>query len=142
MLEMERASIRVERIRGAVLLISGRGDRVWHSTEMADRMIARLRRNQFAFPYQHLAYNDAGHGIGRPYSSTMDIGHVIRPLTGRVMSLGGTPAGTAKAREDSWRQVLKFLDDNLRGAPARSDAMRSSARRRLVFWSGSSRTRE
>jgi hypothetical protein len=31
------------------------------------------------------------------------------------MILGGTPAGTAKAREDSWRHVLAFLDENLRG---------------------------
>lgn len=112
----ERAAIRVERIRGAVLLISGRRDQVWRSTEMADRVIARLRRSQFAFPYEHLAYNDAGHGIGRPYESTMEISRFVHPLTGRAISLGGTPAGTAKAREDSWSRILKFLDDNLRGA--------------------------
>ena len=117
-LAMERAAIRVERIRGAVLLISGRQDQVWHSTEMADRVMARLRRNQFAFPYEHLAYSDAGHGVGRPYVSTMNIGHTIHPLTGRVMSLGGTPAGTAKAREDSWRHTLTFLDEHLRNSSA------------------------
>jgi dienelactone hydrolase len=111
---MERATIPVERIRGAVLVISGRRDQVWRSTEMADRVIARLRRNQFRYPYEHLAYEDAGHGIGRPYTSTMDINHVTHPLTGREISLGGTPSGTAKAREDSWRRTLAFLDKNLR----------------------------
>jgi hypothetical protein len=30
------------------------------------------------------------------------------------MHLGGTPAGTAQAREDSWRQMLTFVDRHLR----------------------------
>ena len=69
--------------------------------------------HHFPFAYEHLAYGDAGHGIGRPYTSTMDVNHVTHPLTGRVMALGGTPAGTAKAREDSWRHMLEFVDKHL-----------------------------
>ena len=111
----QRAAIHVEHIHGAVLLISGRSDRVWPSSEMSNAVMARLERNHFSYPHQHLAYSDAGHGISRPYFSTMDIDHVVHPLTGRVISLGGTPAGTAKAREDSWRHMLVFLDENLRG---------------------------
>jgi len=110
----QRAAIRVEQIRGAVLLISGRSDRVWPSTDMSNAVMARLDRNHFSWPHEHLAYDDAGHGIGRPYFSTMDLNHVRHPLTGRFISLGGTPAGTAKAREDSWRHVLAFLKKNLR----------------------------
>ena len=72
-----------------------------------------IAEHLFPFAYEHLAYSDAGHGIGRPYTSTMDISHVTHPLTGRVMSLGGTPSGTAKAREDSWRHTLEFLDKHL-----------------------------
>ena len=111
-----RAPIQVERIKGAVLLISGRSDRVWPSTEMSNAIMARLDRSQFPWPHEHLAYDDAGHGIGRPYLSTMDVDHVRHPLTGRVFSLGGTPAGTARARADSWPHVLAFLEKNLRGA--------------------------
>lgn len=111
----ERAAIRVERIHGAVLLISGRADQIWPSSVMSDEIVRRLERNHFAFPHEHLAYADAGHGIGRPYSSTMDINHVVHPLTGRNIALGGTPAGTAKAAEDSWHHLLLFLDENLRG---------------------------
>jgi dienelactone hydrolase len=110
----ERATIRVERIRGAVLLISGRDDRVWPSTEMANAVMARLDASHFAWPHEHLAYDDAGHGIARPYTSTAEVSHVRHPLTGRILSLGGTPAGTARAREDSWRKVLAFLEKNLR----------------------------
>jgi dienelactone hydrolase len=114
-LAAQRAAIPVEKINGAVLLISGRSDRVWPSSEMSDAVMARLERNHFPFPHRHLTYDEAGHGIGRPYFSTAEVNHAVHPLTGRVMALGGTPAGTAKAREDSWRQVLAFLDENLRG---------------------------
>ena len=102
-LAAERAAIRVEKIHGAVLLISGKSDRVWPSSEMARAIMARLDRNHFGYAHEHLTYDDAGHGIGRPYSSTMEISR-----------FGGTPAGTAKAREDSWHRVLSFLETNLR----------------------------
>ena len=119
----ERATIRVERIRGAVLLISGRDDRVWPSTQMANAVMARLDANHFAYPHEHLAYVRAGHGVSRPWTPTTEINHVRHPLTGRIISLGGTPEGTAAARADSWRHVLAFLDANLRALPAPHDQL-------------------
>ncbi|HXA15736.1 MAG TPA: acyl-CoA thioester hydrolase/BAAT C-terminal domain-containing protein [Thermoanaerobaculia bacterium] len=115
-LAMERAAIRVERIKGAVLLISGRQDQVWDSSGMSEQIMARLRRNQFPYVYKHFTYDGAGHAIGRPYTSTMDLNDTRHPLTGRVVHFGGTPEGTAHAREDSWRQTLTFLDEQLRHA--------------------------
>lgn len=112
--ERERATIPVEHIKGAVLLISGRQDQVWNSSEMSEQVMARLRRNQFPYAYKHLSYDGAGHAIGRPYTSTMDLNDVRHPLTGKLMHFGGTPEGTAHAREDSWRQMLAFLDEQLR----------------------------
>jgi hypothetical protein len=35
-------------------------------------------------------------------------------VSGRIMQMGGTPAGTAKAREESWQQMLLFVDSHLR----------------------------
>ena len=113
---MERAAIKVERIKGAVLLISGRDDHVWNSSGMSEKVMARLQRNQFPYPYKHLPYDSAGHAIGRPYTSTMDLNETRHPLTGRIMQFGGTPEGTAHAREDSWRLMLGFLDEHLRNA--------------------------
>jgi len=113
---MERAAIRVERIKGAVLLISGRQDQVWNSSGMSEQIMARLRRNQFPYVYKHFTYENAGHAIGRPYTSTMDLNDTRHPLTGRLMHFGGTPEGTAHAREDAWRQTLAFLDEQLRHA--------------------------
>ena len=113
-LARQRAAIPVERIHGAVLLISGTDDQIWASDTMSEEIMNRLRRNNFAFPFQHLSYDHAGHDIGRPFTSTMDVNSVRHPLTGRMIRLGGTPAGTAHARADSWPKVLAFLDENLR----------------------------
>jgi dienelactone hydrolase len=112
-----RVEIPVERIRGAVLLVSGKDDGVWDSAPMAEKIVARLRRYDFAYPYQSLTYDHAGHGITRPYTSTMELNARRHPLTGRAVHMGGTPAGTARARDDSWRQMLAFVDRHLRGEP-------------------------
>jgi dienelactone hydrolase len=109
-----RAAIRVEQIHGGVLLISGTEDEVWPSDRMSAEIMDRLQRSHFAYPFKHLSYEHAGHGIGRPYTSTTDVNSVRHPLTGRLMRLGGTPSGTAHARSDSWPQVLAFLDESLR----------------------------
>jgi dienelactone hydrolase len=108
-----RAEIPVEKINGPVLLISGNDDGVWDSTPMSKRIVSRLERNHFPFAAEHLAYEHAGHAIGRPYTSTMNLSGVRHPISGRLMRFGGTPAGTAHAREDSWRHMLSFLDEHL-----------------------------
>jgi pimeloyl-ACP methyl ester carboxylesterase len=100
-LMMDRPEIPVERINGAVLLISGRDDEVWPSTEMADAIMTRFRRHRFAHRFVHLAYDHAGHGIGRPFTSTMELDSRRHPLTGRIVRMGGKPFGTAMARADS-----------------------------------------
>lgn len=110
----DRPEIPVERIRGAVLLISGKDDGVWDSAPMAGRIESRLKRSRFAFPVESLVYDHAGHAITRPYTSTMDLNGRRHPLTGRIVHLGGTAAGTAHARDDSWRKMLAFVEQHLR----------------------------
>lgn len=110
----DRPEIPVERINGAVLLISGREDEVWPSTVMADKIMARLRQRRFTHPFVHLAYDHAGHGIGRPFTSTMELNSRRHPLTGRIIRMGGTPSATARARADSWQRMLTFVNEHLR----------------------------
>jgi dienelactone hydrolase len=105
--------IPVEKIHGGVLLISGKDDAVWRSTDMANAIAARLQRDHFAFPFRHLAYDHAGHALARPYTVTTNINSLRHPLTGELMHMGGTPEGTAHAREDSWREILEFVSTNL-----------------------------
>jgi dienelactone hydrolase len=125
-LAAERAEIPVERIHGSVLLISGHDDGVWPSAEMAEKIVTRLKRNGFPFAFESLTYDHAGHGISRPYASTMNLNSRRHPLTGRMVHLGGTPAGTAKASEDSWHRMLVFVDQHLRNAGPASEASPSA----------------
>lgn len=58
---VRRATIKVENINGPVLLLSGKTDAEWPSTEMSDAMIQRLKRHHFPYYAKHVAY-PGGHG--------------------------------------------------------------------------------
>jgi dienelactone hydrolase len=103
-----KAAIAVERINGPVLLVSGRDDRLWPSTAMADAMMARLDQAKFRFRHTHLAYDHAGHAcFGEPPAPGVEI-------PPRIVQLGGTIEGNVAARADSWPKVLAFLDETLK----------------------------
>ncbi|WP_109697678.1 acyl-CoA thioester hydrolase/BAAT C-terminal domain-containing protein [Chitinophaga deserti] len=55
-----RSLIPVERIRGAVLLMSAKGDEIIPAVEMGEKMMARMEKAGFAYPHQHLIY-EGGH---------------------------------------------------------------------------------
>lgn len=97
------AEIPVERIRGPILLISGRQDQLWPSTAMAEAVMARLEKARFRYHHEHLAYDDAGHaGFGPPLAAGS-------PNIGRLSALGGSGAGNQAARADGWPKELAFL---------------------------------
>ena len=102
--------IPVERIHGPVLLISGRDDQLWPSTQMADRVMARLKRAKFRHDFAHLAYEGAGHVVfvGAPDSI------MSRGFRGASLALGGTPEANAKAWSDDWPKVLAFYGKALK----------------------------
>lgn len=101
--DVEKAAIPVERIRGAVLLFSGKEDVAWPSTPMSDMVVARLRRFHHPWPFRHVAYDHAGH--------VFEEGYLPTPAFSAVQ--GGSAAGNAFAQSDSWRLVLRFLANNL-----------------------------
>jgi dipeptidyl aminopeptidase/acylaminoacyl peptidase len=57
---VEKALIPVEKIKGPVLLISATNDEMWGSTPMSEAIIERLKTNNFAYPYKHIAI-EGGH---------------------------------------------------------------------------------
>lgn len=95
------AVIPVEKIGGAILLLSSKDDKLWPSTIMADQVIARLDAAHFKPFHQHIAYPDAGHGAMTPPSGN--------PKMAALDNLGGTPAGNQAARLDMWPRVADFL---------------------------------
>jgi dienelactone hydrolase len=100
---VNNASIQVEKINGPILLISGNDDKLWPSTEMANRIISRLKETNHRFPDNHLAYLKTGHYIPLPNM----------PAT-VLLALGGDPENTAAAAVDSWAHVIKFLNSAFR----------------------------
>ena len=109
--QVERASILVEHINGAVLLITGKDDRLSPCSYMADQVIERLKLHDFSHPYSHLSYENAGHAILIPYWPVVT--RVFHRLGKIWLELGGTSYGNAVAQEDSWTRMFEFLDNNL-----------------------------
>ncbi len=105
----EAAAIPVERIRGPVLLFSGKDDRLWPSVELASIAESRLLEHRHPHPVEHVSYDAAGHLIGHPYLPAT-IHSLVHTLRGDAIALGGTNAGDAFAQADSWRRVLRFLE--------------------------------
>lgn len=107
---VERARIRVERIRGPVMLLSATDDGSWPSS-LYSRMVTE-RLAQFAHPHAvaHMDFEGAGHSILFPYVPTTQLGYA-HPVSGRRSTTGGTPANNAHADAASWAGVLRFLCD-------------------------------
>jgi dienelactone hydrolase len=105
--DLESARIKVENIKGPILVTGGGQDSVWPSDEMARAIEKVLAFKKRKFADVILTYPDAGHQIASPYAST-----TINYLTvdgGFVELLGGTPKGNAMASEDSFPKINDFL---------------------------------
>jgi dienelactone hydrolase len=74
---------------------------------MADALIARLKANTHPYEFSHLPYAGAGHFSGPPAFSAHEA------LGSGPFNLGGSPAGNAAGRADSWPRVLEFLRRHL-----------------------------
>jgi dienelactone hydrolase len=105
---MERATIPVERIKGPVLLVSGRDDQLWPSFELAEIARRRLEEHNHPWPFEHVSYPDAGHAIAPPYGPTT-AATSVHPVNRRTYALGGTPKGQIEANVAYWRRTLDFL---------------------------------
>jgi dienelactone hydrolase len=108
---VERATIPVEKIQGPILLVSGKDDQMWPSSELAEIAMRRLKEHAHAFRFEHLSYDGAGHGIYIPYSATTQI-TFVHPVDGVQYTAGGTPRCNAEAGADAWRHVLAFLEES------------------------------
>ncbi len=92
----------VWKVDGPVLLIGGIGDTLTASGYAVQSMASELRTHH-RHDFVALAYENAGHALasGWPY--------VPAGTNFGTGPLGGTLAGDAHAREDSWRKLLAFL---------------------------------
>lgn len=113
---VERARIRVENIRGPVMLLSASDDGNWPSS-LYSRMVAE-RLAQFRHPHavEHLDFEGAGHAIVFPYVPTTQLVYA-HPVSRRLSTSGGEPRANAHADEASWAGVLRFLEQAVQAKP-------------------------
>lgn len=57
---VKKAEIKVENINGAILIMSGKNDDQWPATSMSNRIMERLKENNFKYYKEH-AILDGGH---------------------------------------------------------------------------------
>ena len=100
--QLEAATIKVERINGPILMLSGQADTLWPSSQLCEMVVARLTDKKFAHPVEHIAYENAGHLIAS----------IREESTGR----GGTEEGNRAAQLDGQRRFVGFLQKHLQRA--------------------------
>lgn len=104
--ELAEATISAEGIDGPVLLLSGGDDRLWPAADLHRFAVERAEARGHE-SVDHRVYDGAGHGLGRPNVPTA--GHTSTPQ----YVFGGTPAGIARARADSWPRALETFEAGL-----------------------------
>ena len=104
----ERTTIAVERIKGSVLMVSGRDDQLWPPFELAEMARRRLEWHNHPWQFEHISHPDAGHGMAPPYAPTTAT-TIVHPVTGRAIAFSGTPKGQIEANVAYWRRTLDFL---------------------------------
>jgi dienelactone hydrolase len=110
---VESATIPVENIDGAVLLIVGADDIGGYGVTFHDVAARRLEANKHPHAWQHIVLPGAGHDILGPPNGTGP-----RPTTspgpgGITFLNGGTPEINVRARAETWRKTLDFLQQEL-----------------------------
>jgi dienelactone hydrolase len=98
---VQKAEIKVENIKGPILLLAGKADTMWPSDQMAGMIMKRLDRNNFQYWHELFSYDNAGH--------TLNDGYIM----------GGTVDGNRNARINSEEATMDFLqrlaDNNSKG---------------------------
>ena len=106
--EVERATIPVERIACPLFLACGEDDQMWPSARMAAAIAERRSTAGVGADDVTLSFPGGGHFIRPPVTPT------TVPWNDALVS-GGTPAGSARAQSETWRQLLSFLKRHLGG---------------------------
>lgn len=104
--ELEAISIRVEQVRGGVLMVSAGDDESWDGAAYSEVAAERLRAADHPYPWAHVVLDGVGHLVaGPPGGPSAPYG----PGPGVTFRYGGDPVLTADARAETWHRTLGFL---------------------------------
>jgi len=110
---VENAIIKVEKINGPILLISGKDDEVWPSSQMANMIEDRLINFNLKNKVQNIQYSGAGHLIsGNPESNNEERTGKMN-IQGKQYEFryGGTNEGDYKAKQDAKNRVFELISN-------------------------------
>ncbi|NMK44805.1 acyl-CoA thioesterase/bile acid-CoA:amino acid N-acyltransferase family protein [Achromobacter sp. Bel] len=116
-----RARIRVEDIEGPVMLLSGTDDGSWPSSLYSKMVQDKLVEVKHPYPVEWLDYENGGHSILFPYVPTTQLVYA-HPVSGKISTSGGNPKDNARADQESWEGVKKFLDAAVKARAASAGA--------------------
>lgn len=116
-----RARIRVEDIEGPVMLLSGTDDGSWPSSLYSKMVQGKLVEVKHPYPVEWLDYENGGHSILFPYVPTTQLVYA-HPVSGKISTSGGNPKDNARADQESWEGVKKFLDAAVKARAAAAAA--------------------
>ena len=120
-----RARIRVEDIEGPVMLLSGTDDGSWPSSLYSKMVQDRLVDVKHPYPVEWLDYENGGHSILFPYVPTTQLVYA-HPVSGKISTSGGNPKDNARADQESWEGVKKFLDAAVKARAVAANAASTS----------------
>mmetsp|Transcript_14776 Transcript_14776/g.37587 ORF Transcript_14776/g.37587 Transcript_14776/m.37587 type:complete len:448 (-) Transcript_14776:628-1971(-) len=108
---VQRTTIRVEKSRAAILMISGSDDCDWPAARSAQATLERLQRCKYPYPYEHLCLMGAGHLIEPPYSPFTHFSYFA--VLGGNMLWGGERMAHVQGERIAWRRTLEFFSTHL-----------------------------
>ena len=120
------AEIPVERGHAAVMLISGRDDRMWPASQLADRTMRRLsaRASTRTSRHVHIAFARAGHRVGHPPGLPEPPTSFVTK-DGLNLALGGSREGNARSAQRAWPRIIRFFSEHLNVPPRRVASWRT-----------------
>ncbi|XP_019736446.1 acyl-coenzyme A thioesterase 4-like [Hippocampus comes] len=106
--------VKIENLSCPLLYVLGEDDQNLSSTENSKLIEDGLKTAGKSYLYTRLSYPGAGHLIEPPYAPHTRMSY-WRVKPEKLPTLwGGNIVSHAAAQEESWREILKFLDKNLR----------------------------
>lgn len=110
--DVMQATIKVEKTNGPVLLFSGKDDKVWPSSLMANMIEQRIKESNFQHSFLNIQYEEAGHLISSHPEINSDIKTGTININGKNYEYdnGGTMEGDKKAKQDAKIRVMEFLE--------------------------------
>ncbi|OOG78286.1 acyl-CoA thioester hydrolase/BAAT C-terminal domain-containing protein [Algoriphagus sp. A40] len=113
----EESVIKVEKINGPILLISGAKDLVWPASEMATKIESRLLEKGFKHEFKNSIFGNGGHDVFMiknciPLISSVAFKKIHLKIREEAyeFNLGGTTFGIIWSKIQSRKQTLEFLE--------------------------------